>query len=408
MVKFIHTSDWHIGQTLNGWARDTEHRSFLDQLGELIVDHDVDALIVAGDVFDGINPSADSQRMLYGALAGFRQKRVGLQTIVIAGNHDPAGRLEAPEAVLRAIGVHVVGTIHRRDGMVDMDRHLLPIADATGEVRAQVLAIPFLRAADLPGLSLADAPAEGSPIVTATRTLHLELAEAARSRAGESPIVVTGHLHCAGGLESEGAERRILVGGEHAVPPEIYGEIFAYVALGHLHRAQNLDGGRVRYSGSPFPLSATEIGYDHGVTLVELDGHKITTTHLPLERPVPCLRIPETGALTPLALEAVLVGLGLDASLAKDRQPFAYVTLAPDGASPVVLSQAEEILDRYPLRCAGIRIERPTMTATMAPSPPSLAETTPEDLFTAAFEQFHGTQPNHGHLAAFRDAVAGE
>lgn len=408
-MRLLHTADWHIGQTLNGWSREAEHRAFLGQLGDLIVQHEIDALIVAGDVFDGINPSGDALHMLYSALAGFRQRRPGLTTVMIAGNHDPAGRLEAPEAVLREIGVHVAGTLHRRAGRVEIERHLVALHDGEGVARAHVLAIPFLRAADLPGLSLADGGEGGSPIVAATARLHAELADAAVAVAGGLPIIVTGHLHCAGGTQSEGAERRILIGGEHAVPPETYPAAFVYVALGHLHRPQDLAGGRVRYCGSPFPLSQVEIGYNHGVTLLELDGSRVTTTHLPLARPVPCLRLPETGTLDPSDLAVALGALALDPELPRERQPFLYLTLSPQQPGPGPLAEVEATLAQHPLRCAGIRIERPQGAgAAAAPPPPSLSETSPEDLFAAAFEQLHGTPPDPRHIAAFRDACAGE
>jgi exonuclease SbcD len=68
-MRILHTADWHIGQTLNGWARDLEHRLFLERLHDLILAQEVDVLLVSGDVFDGINPSGEAQRLLYGAIA---------------------------------------------------------------------------------------------------------------------------------------------------------------------------------------------------------------------------------------------------------------------------------------------------------------------------------------------------
>ncbi len=273
-MRILHTADWHIGQTLAGFSREAEHRAFLDHLGTLIVSHDVDALLVAGDVFDGINPSGEAQRMLYTALATYLHLRPGLTIVMIAGNHDPAARLEAPEAVLRALGVHVVGTISTGPDGTDLAKHLIPLADATG-VKAHVLAIPFLRAADLPGLTLGSATGPEGAVVAAVRTLHATLTEAAVAAAQGLPLIAMGHLTCIGAEPSQGAERPIRIGGEDAVPPSIYPAALSYIALGHLHKPQSLDGGRVRYSGSPFPLSASEIPYDHGVTLIELGQHDV-------------------------------------------------------------------------------------------------------------------------------------
>ena len=221
-MRILHTADWHIGQTLNGWSREYEHQVFCDALRDVIVTEGVDALLIAGDVFDGINPSGEAQRLLYAAIAGFLRANPRLQIVITAGNHDPAQRLEAPEAVLNELGVHVLGTLRRDAADVDLQRHLIPLCDNTGTVHAHVLAVPFLRQADLPGLQLGATGGAESAVTAAVRALHLAMSDAAETQAGGLPFIAMGHLTCSGGLESEGAERRILTGGEHAVPPDIF------------------------------------------------------------------------------------------------------------------------------------------------------------------------------------------
>jgi exonuclease SbcD len=220
------------------------------------------------------------------------------------------------------------------------------------------------------------------------------------------PLIATSHLHCAGGLESEGAERRILIGGAHAVPPDIFPERIDYVALGHLHGPQNLDGGRVRYSGSCFPLSASEIRYTHGVTLLDFDGRNIATTHLEVPWPAPVLRVPKSGLTTLAGLESALdeieeietVGL----------RPLVYVELEAEDAPAVVMGKAEALLRAAPVRPAGVRIHRPVCAVDAEEAVPTapLNETSPEVLFVHAFEAINGFVPEERHLAAFRD-VAG-
>lgn len=133
-MRILHTADWHLGQTLNGWSREHEHRTFFNDLHCVIQRESVDILLVAWDVFDGINPSGDTQRLLYSTRARLLTALPGLQIILIAGNHESVQRLEAPEAVLRELGVHVVGTLHRDANGVDMDHHLIPMRDAQGVV----------------------------------------------------------------------------------------------------------------------------------------------------------------------------------------------------------------------------------------------------------------------------------
>ncbi|MFO1151844.1 MAG: exonuclease SbcCD subunit D [Alsobacter sp.] len=409
-MRLLHTADWHIGQTLNGWTRHAEHAAVLSALPDVVEAHDVDALVVAGDIFDGVNPSAESQQLLFDTLIALHDRRPHLTTVLVAGNHDPAWRLEAPAGLLQRIGVHVVGVMHRNAGSIDLDRHLVPLQDRQGRVRAHVLAIPFLRASDLPGMGEA-AEGGGSPIVAATRQLYAEAAQAARARAGDLPLLATGHLHCAGGLECEGAERRILVGGEHAVPHDVFPGDLAYVALGHLHRPQRVGRDEVRYSGSTFPLSATELETRHGLSLVSLDGARLAVEHLPLPRPVACHRIPQRGALPLRELEAALAALDLDPDCPPERRPFVHVVLELDGPAAGLAGEAEQVLERHPVRSAGIRVERPRVEAA-APdagqAARSLAETDPADLFARAFEAANGVPPEPRHVSAFHLAAAGD
>lgn len=398
-MRIIHTADWHIGQTLNGFARDYEHQSFLNHLAELVETLEADALIVAGDVFDGINPSGEAQRMLFTALAEMRRRRPHLTTVMVAGNHDPAGRLEAPSPVLDAIGVRVIGTLAYRDDSLDMERHLVPLRDVSGQVRAHVLALPFLRPADLPALTT------GVTIPDAVKAFHDDCLGLCSPLIGDVPLIATGHLHCAGGTESEGAERRIMIGGEHAVPPEAFDPAFAYVALGHLHRPQNLAGGRVRYCGSAIPLSASEVGYDHGVTLLTVDGGAVTHEHIPVPRPVPCHKVPTSGSISVTDLAAALDALGAG-DLPRDRQPFVYINLTADGPAANILTAAEAVLQDRSLRVAGLRIASTAKSGEGAPQVISLDQTTPEALFKDAFEAANLVPAGEDHLAAFREAEA--
>lgn len=404
-MRILHTADWHIGQTLNGWTREHEHRAFLENLRDLIVTERIDALLVAGDVFDGINPSGEAQRLLYEAIAGFHCANPRLQIVMTAGNHDPAQRLEAPEAVLAALGVHVIGTLRHGSDGVDMDRHLIGLRDSSGTLRAHVLAVPFLRAGDLPGLQLGATGGAEPAITAAARALHLAMSEAAAARANGLPLLAMGHLTCAGGLESEGAERRILIGGEHAVPPDIFPPALSYVALGHLHRPQSLDGGRVRYSGSPFPLSAAEIAYDHGVTLLDLD-EGFAPRHIPMPRAVAMHRLPARGTAPLAEVAAALAALNLSPDTPRNAQPFVYLSILADRPATQIRAEAEALIEGLPLRLAGLSIIRPEVAATPDAPPPSLSETTPEDLFITAFRQAHGQEPGSTHLAAFRDALS--
>jgi len=393
VIRLLHTADWHLGATLQGWSREAEYRAALAQLVAIAKQRAVDAIIVAGDVFDGLNPSADAQRLLYDTLRDLRAACPHARIALVAGNHDPAARLEAPRALFEMADVVSIGAFARRDGAFDARAHLSPIRDANGRVGAYVLALPYPRAADLP------VGCEGA--VGAVREAYREAVESARREIGSAPLVVTGHLHLDKGLESEGAERRILVGGEHAVPPDVFSADIAYVALGHLHREQSVGRDTIRYSGSLIPMSKTEIDYAHGVSIVDIDDSgAVAIEHAPFTRVVRHLRAPAKGALSIAELEPALQALDLDDSAPMERWPFVHLAIKVEGPAVGLKSELDAICEKFPLRVVSMTVERPQAQAPTA-VPLRLAERSPADLFREAFEQTHGVAPTNDHLDCF-------
>src|ERR1035437_6366121 len=285
MVRVLHTGDWHIGQTLRGYSREYEQARVVDQLIEIVIEREIDVLIVAGDIFDSQNPSGEAQRLFYETIERLHRARPSMKTVIVAGNHDAAGRLEAPHPLLARFNVRVVGNVRRREGRTHAERHHVVLANEHGEAFLHILAVSYPTATCLPNLTRLEDEA-GSLVVRAVKELYDELYESIRPKLQGVPLIVTGHLHVMGAIESEGAERRILVGGQHAVPHDVFPPEASYVALGHLHKAQAVGRDTVRYSGSLIPLSATEQPYLHGVTLVSLDAFKIVSEHIPIGRPV--------------------------------------------------------------------------------------------------------------------------
>ena len=398
MIRLLHSADWHLGQTLMGWNREIEHARALASLVEIAATRAVDAVIVAGDVFDTQSPPAAAEQLLYRTVHELRRRLPEVVIVVLAGNHDPAGRLEAPRTVLADMRVHVIGTVAKNDAAVDLERHLVPLRGGA----AHVLALPYLGPAALPPFDRRS-EAEGSPVVRAVRAFHDEVIAAARARVGTGPLVVTGHLAVAGGTESEGAERRILIGGEHAVPTDLFPADLAYVALGHLHRPQTL-AGRLRYSGSLFPLSATERDYDHGVTLVEIEEGETRIEHVSIPRPVPFLRLPSRGTLTLAELDDALAALGLSPDLPLEDRPYVQVALRLDGPAPALKADLDRITGAHSVRFVGHTVERPGVAAAPLDAPesePDLAERDPADLFARAFVEKHGAEPEAAHRHAF-------
>ena len=412
-MRLLHTADWHIGQTIQGYDRSAEHRAAFAALIAIVKDRTPDALVVAGDVFDHQNPSGDAFKLFYETLIALKAAHSSMCIVISAGNHDAAGRLEAPAPLLDALGVHVIGNVRRAHGVVEAARHLVTVNGDSGRVLGEIVAVSYPTATCLPPFGSLEREDGRSPIIEGTRALYADIIE--RSGAGRRglPLVLTGHLHVAGGLESEGAERRILVGGQHAVPAGIFPPHASYVALGHLHRAQTFDvsktgGPLVRYAGSLFPLSASEIGYDHGVTLVTLEEASATAEHIPIPRPVPFLRLPREGALAFAELEAAVTAAGRGGDAAITERPFAQVMLERDGLPPDYRSRVDELAEKHGVRVVEVRIPSPALACDIEIASPGarLAELNPADLFVKAFERRHGKPPLEQHIRAFHTALA--
>lgn len=365
-MRILHTADWHLGHTLHGLSRDSEHRAFLGWLEDVIAAEGIDALVIAGDVFDAANPPAAAQSLWFEFLARLGRRFAGLDVAVIAGNHDSAARLAAPEPILANLGVRVVGALPRRaDGAVDGEKVLVPLSGSSGDTEAWLVAVPFLRPADLPRPSAEDV----DPLIWGVREVYASAMAAARARQkpGQA-IVACGHLYMVGTAVSRLSERRILGGNQHALPADVFPDDVAYAALGHLHKAQRV-GKRegVRYAGSPIPLSMAEAGYRHQVCVVDLDGETLGGVRsIAVPRAIDLIRVPRHGAL-PLSEAAAMVAK-LPAGHADDSAPYLEVCVALTTPEPGLRATIEAAV-------AGRRARLCKLSVTFTGSGEALADT---------------------------------
>ena len=407
-MRLLHTSDWHLGQTLHGFDRSYEHQQFLDWLLDTLVAEQVDALLIAGDIFDTANPSSKAQKQLYRFLQQARRRVPALDIVVIAGNHDSPGRLEAPGPLLEDHGTSVIGNVLRgADGAIDIERMVVPLHDASGAVAAWCLAIPFLRPGDVPRLAEG---AEGDPYLAGIALLYSQAyaLAAARSTPGQA-IVAMGHCHMVDGQASLDSERRIVIGGTEALPAAVFDPGIAYTALGHLHLAQRVGGkDERRYSGSPLPLSFAEVGYQHQVLRIDLNAAGALVEPLLVPRAVALLRVPAS----PQPLDAVLLALAeLElADLPYERQPFLEVRVLLDAPEPGLRARIEAVLQDKPLRLAKIEPTRKQVAADgdseqVALSLDQLAQLQPDDIFRRLYLQRFGDDAPADQLAAFAELM---
>lgn len=408
-MRLLHTSDWHLGQSLHNFDRQYEHQCFLDWLLETIVAEQADALLIAGDVFDNANPSAASQRQLYRFLQQARQAAPQLDIVVVAGNHDSPGRIEAPGPLLEAYGTRVVGHIVRDDaGAIDIGRLVVPLTNRDGAVAAWCLAVPFLRPADVPR----DGSEGADPYLAGIAELYRQaLAHAESVRQPGQAIVAMGHCHMVDGQMSVDSERRIVIGGTEMLPAGMFGESIAYAALGHLHMAQQIGRhAHIRYSGSPIPLSFSEVLYPHQVVRIDLDGQALQeTVAVPVPRAVHLLRVPTK----PAPLEQVLDELEkLDFPAAPPHaQPYLEVRVLLDAPEPGLRSRIEAALEGKYVRLAKIETSsaaRNTSLIAAAVSLDQLAQLQPADVFARLYQQKYGNAAPPDQLSAFAELLLAE
>ncbi len=377
-VKLLHTSDWHLGQTLFDQERGYEMQCFLDWLLQTLQQETPDLLLIAGDVFDSVNPPVSAQRQLYAFLASALRALPRLQIVMIAGNHDSGARIEMPAPLLAGHSVSVIGRVSRAaDGSLDTERLRIPVHDAQGVRCGQVLALPFLRPAEItaPGESHADAVAR----------IHQDLIAAAlAARQPGEALIALSHAHLQGGEVSPYSERRIVVGNAEAVPSALFPPEIAYVALGHLHLAQWVGGEeRIRYCGSPIPMSMSERDYQHQVLLVELAGATLQSIRcLPVPRAVAMRQVRGTLAEVLAALAALET-----APLPRERQPWLEVRVQLERPLLDLAQQIDLALAGKAVRLLGPSAEYPQADGGVDPSLSELEQIDPLALFARAWER---------------------
>lgn len=284
-MKVLHTSDWHIGRSLYGRKRYEEFEAFLTWLAETIQENSIDALLVAGDVFDTSAPSNRAQELYYRFLCRVAASSCR-HVVVIAGNHDSPSFLNAPKELLKALDVHVVGS-----STESLEDEVLVLRNQQGVPELIVCAVPYLRDRDIrvaeAGERIKD---KERKLIDGIRTHYAAvaaLAEQKREELGVNiPIVAMGHLFTAGGRTVDGdVVRELYVGSLAHVTAGIFPTIFDYLALGHLHIPQKVNGSEtIRYSGSPLPMGFGEAKQQKSVCQVAFDQDEdhITTASVQL------------------------------------------------------------------------------------------------------------------------------
>ena len=296
-MRIIHTSDWHLGQYFYGKSRANEHQQFLTWLLAQVTLHNIDAIIVAGDIFDTSTPPSYAREMYFDFIA--RLQASNCQLIVLAGNHDSVAMLSESQTVLASLSTRVITQVipaSLSEGELDdkaLAQQVFPLHDADGKTTAIICAIPFVRPRDVIRSRAGQSASDKQQSLQQAISDHYQyLYQQARKQAEgiAVPIIATGHLTALGVSINDSKSdsvRDIYIGSLEAFPASAFPPA-DYIALGHIHRAQQVaKSDHIRYCGSPIALSFDEAKQDKRVLMVEFTSGKLNKVEALI---VPCFQ----------------------------------------------------------------------------------------------------------------------
>lgn len=356
-MRILHSSDWHLGQHFMGKTRQAEHQAFTTWLIEQCVVHAVDALIIAGDIFDTGAPPSYARELYNEFIVALRA--TGTQLVVLGGNHDSVAMLGESKSLLAHLNTRVIPAVCN-----PLSEQLLELNDRAGNPAALLCGIPFIRPRDVlysqAGQSAQDKQLSLQEAIHQHYQHLFALAESRRDELGGAlPIIATGHLTTVGASASESV-REIYVGALEAFPTSAFPPA-AYIALGHIHRPQKVGGlEHIRYCGSPIPLSFDEARQSKEVLLVEFAGRELASIQaLPVPRSQALMSV--RGSLTELqqaVTEAAQQGTA-------ERPVWLEVCVSGDDYLSDLQTRVQAMTEGLPVEVLRIRRERGNASASL-------------------------------------------
>lgn len=399
-MRILHTSDWHLGQHFMGKSREAEHQAFCSWLIEQVREQAVDAVIIAGDIFDTGAPPSYAREQYNRFIVELRD--TGARLVVLGGNHDSVAMLEESRDLLACLDTQVIAAVG-----TDLERQLLVLPQRDGQPGAILCAIPFIRPRDVltsqAGQSAQDKQLALQQAIQAHYRELFERAEAQRETLGRHlPIIATGHLTTVGASASESV-REIYVGTLEAFPTSAF-PAADYIALGHIHRPQKVGGlEHIRYSGSPIALSFDEATQGKEVLLVDLNDRGLrSVTALPVPRFQPLKSV--SGSLAELPAELARV-----AREGSAEQPvWLEVMVHTDDYLTDIQLRVEKLCEELPVIVLRTRRERGTAQAALfSEAKETLDELSPEDVFRQRLDAEELDAPLRERLTGlYRQVVA--
>ena len=275
-MRILHTSDWHLGKSLEGFSRMEEQEAFLNDFIEIVKENNIDLVIIAGDVYDSPNPPARAEKMFYETLKNISAEGERI-TLVIAGNHDNPDRLVAAGPLARDHGIIMLGTPksiaetgqYGRHQLVDSGEGFVEL-EINGE-RAVILTVPYPSEKRLNEVLYQAMDEEEERVKTYSQRIKSLFDSLSEKFRDDTINIAVSHLFAMGSEES-GSERNIQLGGSYIVDGGCFPEKAQYVALGHIHKPQVVPGTKkkARYAGSPLHYSKKEINFGKKAYILDI------------------------------------------------------------------------------------------------------------------------------------------
>ena len=376
-MRILHTSDWHLGQHFMGKSRQAEHQALIDWLLAQVDAHAVNAVLIAGDIFDtGAPPSY--ARELYSDLV-VKLHRAGVALLLLGGNHDSVATLGESRALLAVLSTTVVAAV---GGPAN---HVVVLPQRNGDAGCIVCAVPFVRPRDvLQSQAGQSAQEKQQGLQAAIQAYYQSVVDAGRAQQTALhntlgrvvPLMATGHLTTVGASSNESV-REIYVGSLDAFPTAAFPPV-DYIALGHIHKPQKVGGlNHIRYCGSPIPLGFDEARQQKEVLLVDLDASGLTAiTALPVPRFQALISV--SGNLATLA--AAISAAAAEGSAAQPA--WLEVTVAEDDYLTDLPARIGAMTQGLAVEVLRVRRQRANAAATLAAEAlATLDELSPGDVF---------------------------
>ena len=275
-MRILHTSDWHLGKSLEGHSRMEEQESFLEDFIDIVQNNHIDLIIIAGDIYDNANPPAKAEKILYNTLKKLSSngKRI---TLIISGNHDNPDRLIAAEPLAKDHGIIMVGTpksivprgnygdnkvIHSGEGFIELE--------INGE-RAVIITVPYPSEKRLNEVLYNNMENEKEQVKSYNDKIKTLFYNLSKNYRKDTINILVSHLFTMGS-DQAGSEKNVQLGGSLIVDSTCFPENAQYIALGHIHKPQIVPGtnGKARYSGSPIQYNKKEINFKKKCFIIDI------------------------------------------------------------------------------------------------------------------------------------------